>query len=114
MVKFHITWNFTTSYNPETYGTWAQKAIEGTLKPPGLIEFRAQRSLVGSMDVLIVTIWELAVDWGAFAENTCPVLQAEGRANIMNVQTTLWGTSPVVSHQESPIGFEHCIMTAGV
>ena len=96
MVEGHLTWDFVPGVDQQAYGAWARNAVGATLQAPGIIEFRANRNMCGSPQVLVVSVWETAADWGNFLENTWPALEAELHLHAINVHYTLWGTSPLV------------------
>jgi hypothetical protein len=102
MIEVHMTWDFVPGVDRKAYGEWAKKAIGGVMQSPGLIEFRANRNLAGSPQVLIVSLWESMTDYGKFAENVWPPLESEGNAYFQNMHYVIWGTSPVVPQPLRP------------
>lgn len=96
MIEVHQTWDLIPNVDKQAYNAWAKKAVGTTLQQPGLIEFRAHRSLSGSPQILVVTDWETAADWAKFAETLWPALNDELTAFAVNTHFMLWGPSPVV------------------
>ena len=102
MIEVHMTWDFVPGVDRKGYGDWAKKAIGATLQTPGLIEFRANRNLCGSPQVLVVTLWESMAAYGNFTENTWPALEVEVNTYAQNIHYVMWGPSPVVPQPLHP------------
>ena len=96
------TWDLLPNVNNEAYTAWAKKAVGIVLQQPGLIEFRANRNLMGTPQVRVVSVWSALSDWAKFAEETWPPLEAELRGFATNIQAELWGPSPVVPQPLHP------------
>ena len=89
----------------EEYPKWAQSAIQRLLAVPGVVEFRAYRTTIGSNQ--IVTTFEFA-DMASFAawadHEDCKKAHAETFSMGLNVTNELWGPSPVVPKPIRPGG----------
>ena len=59
MIECHETWDLIPGVDQQAYGAWAKSAIGLVMKQPGLIEFRANRNMLGSPQILVVTVWEI-------------------------------------------------------
>jgi len=97
-----MTWDLIPGIDQQGYGAWAKKAIGSVLQSSGVIEFRANRNLAGSPQILVVTEWAALSDWANFAEKVWPSLESEGRSFFTNFSTVLWGPSPVVPQPLHP------------
>jgi len=81
----------------EAYFKWTESAIRRNLSVPGVVEFRAYRTFVGSSR--IVTTWEFAdlAAWAAWEANSeVQNVLAELYTFALNVTSEVWGPSPVV------------------
>ena len=102
MIECHETWDLIPGVDQQAYGAWAKSAIGLVMKQPGLIEFRANRNMLGSPQILVVTVWESAADWAIFGENTWVKLEGELRSYATNIHYTLWASSPLVPQPLHP------------
>jgi len=81
----------------EAYQKWVEGAIKRSLAVPGVVEFRAYRSVTGSSQ--IVSTWEFAdmAAWAAWNSSaTMQTLQGEVHTLALNITNEVWGPSPVV------------------
>jgi quinol monooxygenase YgiN len=81
----------------EAYLKWTEGAIKRTLAVPGVVEFRAYRSVTGSSQ--LVTTHEFAdlAAWAAWSSNPdCLKVMLELHTLALNVTVDVWGPSPVV------------------
>jgi quinol monooxygenase YgiN len=81
----------------EAYLRWTESAIKRTLAVPGVVEFRAYRSVTGSSQ--IVTTYEFAdmTAWAAWNGNPDnQKVMTELHTLALNVSLEVWGPSPVV------------------
>jgi antibiotic biosynthesis monooxygenase (ABM) superfamily enzyme len=81
----------------EAYLKWTEGAIKRSLSVPGVIEFRAYRTVAGSSQV--VTTYEFAdtATWAAWNSNEeNQKLVAELHTLALNVTIEVWGPTPVV------------------
>ena len=81
----------------EAYLKWSQTAVQRVLAVPGVVEFRAYRTVAGSHQVVLT--YEFA-DLGSFAawfenKEVQKVLN-EAYTLTLNVTSEVWGPSPVV------------------
>jgi quinol monooxygenase YgiN len=87
----------------DAYLKWAESTIKRVVAAPGTVEFRAYRPLTGSSQA--VTTQEFA-DMEAYAawagsEETAKI-RAELGTVALNVQSEIWGPSPVVPEPIRP------------
>ena len=81
----------------DAYLKWTEGAIRRTLAVPGVVEFRAYRSVTGSSQ--LVTTYEFAdlsawAAWGGNPDGQKVLLELHTLA--LNVSIEVWGPSPVV------------------
>ncbi len=96
MVILVIKWDIHPD-KTDAYMKWVPTAIERDLAVPGVVEFRAYRTFVGSPQ--IVTTFEFAdvAAWAAWQSS--PEVQkvlSELHALSLNLTSEVWGPSPVV------------------
>ena len=85
------------------YAELAKKTLAAMLHAPGLVEFRANRNLLGSPQVRTTAVWQSLADRAAAREHAdLQALDAEFRAFITNVKLELWGPSPNLSEPARP------------
>jgi quinol monooxygenase YgiN len=80
----------------EAYGKWAASAIKRTTGAPGVVEFRAYRPASGASQVTITYEFADFAAWAAwYATEAVQTVLAELRTLAVNVNTELWGPSPI-------------------
>lgn len=102
MLEVCVTWDLLPGVSQETYGAWAKKAVATTLKQPGLVEFRANRNMLGSPEVRTTSVWRSGGDWIAFAEGGWKTVEQELRGLATNLRMEVWGPSPLVPEPLRP------------
>jgi len=104
MVEMNMTYDFVPGTDPRAWEAFAKKAITAILKAPGVVEFRANRNLLGTPQVRTATVWQTLADWGHFSESAeWHALEAEMRASVTNIRVELWGPSPIVPAPLRPV-----------
>jgi antibiotic biosynthesis monooxygenase (ABM) superfamily enzyme len=81
----------------EAYLKWTETAIKRNLSVPGVVEFRAYRSVTGSSQ--LVTTYEFTdmATWVAWNSNLeIQKSLAELHSLALNITNEVWGPSPVV------------------
>lgn len=94
MIEVSFRYDMLPGVNMKTYGEWARKAVATILQQPGVVEFRASRSLLGSPQVRTSTVFQSAADWERFAKGSWLPLEDEFRSFVTNLRVELWGPSP--------------------
>ena len=96
MVLLVMKWNIHPD-KTEAYLQWTDGAIKRTLAAPGVVEFRAYRPASGASQAVITYEFQDMVAWAAWqsSEDVQKVL-AELRTLTLNVESEIWGPSPVV------------------
>ena len=103
MIEVNKTYDLLPGIDQQAYGQAAQEMIRMMLQAPGIIEFRANRNMLGSPQVRITTLWETLADWAKFAESAERyALESELLAFTTNINVQLWGSSPVVPEPLRP------------
>lgn len=104
MTEVDLMYDFRPGIDLKAYNEWAKKAIETTLKAPGVIEFRAFRNALGSPYIRATTVWKNPSDWSRFTEsNEWIKIEEELRAKFAeNIKVNIWGPSPVVPKPLKP------------
>ena len=96
MIEINIKWDYVAGIDMEAYRDWAERATTTVLRAPGLVEHRANRSLLGAPYVRVVSLWESLADWARFDESAeWQALNAELRKYATNISAEAWGASPV-------------------
>jgi heme-degrading monooxygenase HmoA len=103
MIEVNTTYEILPNTNQQAYGEFAKKAIGTILKAPGLIEFRANRNLLGSPLVRTTSVFRTLSDWAGFAEtDEWRELDAEFRTFVTDLRVEIWGPSPVLPEPIRP------------
>lgn len=61
-----------------------------------MLEFRANRSMLGDPMARTVTVWRSLEDWAKFSEGPWQQIGLEFRGFASHLHVELWGPSPVV------------------
>ena len=81
----------------EAYLKWTESAIKRTLAAPGVVEFRAYRPVTGASQVVVTYEFADLATWAAWRDNEgVQKVLDEIRTLTLNVNTEIWGPSPVV------------------
>jgi hypothetical protein len=103
VIEANMYWDLLPDFDQQAYEGWAKKAIGTMLKSPGIIEFRANRNILGSPLARTTVLWQTLADWAKFAESAeNQAILSELRKFATNIRTELWGPSPVVPEPLRP------------
>ncbi len=104
MIEVQITWDFLPGMDQDEYAVWSQKKVNLHLNAPGMIEFRANRNLLGEPQVRATSIWESMADAANFLESRdYRELFAEGLDTLItNTTINFWGDSPMIPGPLTP------------
>ena len=103
MIEVNTTWDLLPNIDQQAYGEWAKKTVGTVLKAPGIVEFRANRNLLGSPQVRSTAVWQSFADWAKYAESDeWQSLDAEFRSFAINIRIEIWGPSPVLPEPLRP------------
>mgnify|MGYP001076776458 CR=1 FL=1 len=96
MVLWIMKWDIHPD-KAEAYLKWTEGAIKRTLGVPGVVEFRAYRPVTGASQVVVTYEFADLATWAAWYGNEdVQKVQDELHTLALNVNTELWGPSPVV------------------
>jgi len=103
MIEANMIYDLLPGADLQAYQEWAKKATGLVLQSPGLIEFRANRSVLGNPQVRATTVWKSLADWANYNESAeWQGLWNEMLAFATNVSVELWGPSPVLPEPLRP------------
>lgn len=104
MVESVLLYDLEKGVDLDAYADWAKRTIANLMKAPGLVEYRANRNLLGSPYVRSVSVWRSVADWNNFAESEgWKAAEAELRSRYAsNLAVELWGRSPLVPETLRP------------
>lgn len=103
MIEVNTTYELMPNTDQQAYGEFAKKAIGAVLKAPGLIEFRANRNMLGSPLVRTTSIFRTLSDWARFSDSDeWRGLDAEFRTYATEIRVEIWGPSPVLPEPVRP------------
>ncbi|MGD8517986.1 MAG: antibiotic biosynthesis monooxygenase, partial [Anaerolineae bacterium] len=98
MIDVDLRWDFLPGVDQQAYQAWAKKAIGTVLQAPGMVEFRANRNMLGPPQVRATSVWKTMADWANFDEGDAwEALKSELLDQYAhNYSVEIWGPSPVV------------------
>ena len=98
MTEINVLYDLRPGTDLQAYQEWAKKVIAIILRAPGIIEFRANRNVLGEPNIRTVTVWKSLSDWGNFAESTQwqEIVTELSTRFAQNIQVGIWGPSPVI------------------
>jgi len=103
MIEINMTYELRPNLDQQAYGEWAKKAIEVILKAPGIVEFRANRNILGSPQVRSTTVFQTLADWAKFVDSDeWRTLEIEHRGFATDIHAEVWGPSPVLPEPVRP------------
>ena len=103
MIEVNLTYDLLQGIDSKAYSEWALKTVGAVLKAPGLIEFRANRNILGSPQVRSTSLWRSLADWANYTDtDEWRQLETEFRAFISNLRVEIWGPSPVMPEPVRP------------
>jgi heme-degrading monooxygenase HmoA len=104
MFEVNLLYDFVPGIDRAEYLEWAERVIGMIMQSPGLVEFRAQRNVLGSPFIRTTTIWKTQADWVNFFESAkWQEIEAELRARFaINIAVEFWVPSPVVPETLKP------------
>ncbi len=102
MIEGHVTYDLVPGVDQEAYVAWAKKTVASILKQPGIIEFRANRNVLGSPQIRTTSVWRSGPDWFSYADGPWKASEAELRRFATNIRVELWGPSVLVPEPLRP------------
>ena len=103
MIEVNTTWELLPNIDQEAYGEWARETVGKILKAPGLVEFRANRNILGAPQVRSTAVWQTLADWANYTDsNEWQALDNEFCAFATDIRIEIWGPSPVLPEPVRP------------
>lgn len=102
MFECDMTYDFLPNVDMKAYVEWAKKVWGIMAQQDGMMEFRANRNVLGSPQIRTVTMFRSLEDWAKFNQGTWQTLQAELRMFATNIKIEIWGPSPVLAQPVRP------------
>ncbi len=103
MIEINKTYDLLPGIDQQAYLEYSKRALATLLKARGIVEIRAQRSLLGSPHVRLTIVWETLADWATFAEGPeRQKIDSELLKFAGDVGIELWGPSPAVPEPLHP------------
>lgn len=102
-IVVHWSYDYRPGIDKKAYAEFAKKAIATFMKVPGLIEFRANRNVLGSPQARATTVWRSLDDWAKFGgTKEWRAIEAALRTFVTNIQVEIWRPSPLVPKPVRP------------
>jgi hypothetical protein len=103
MIEADLSFDLLPNVDMKAYGEWVKKTVASVAKQPGMIEFRANRNIVGAPQIRTASVWQSLGDWSKFTEGSdWQSMLAELHGFATNVKVDLWGSSPVMPEPVRP------------
>ena len=103
-----VLWVMKYDINPDkldAYGAWAQGAIPSAVGAGNVVEFSGYRPVSGSRGVVTTASFADLADWQAWYESDAvQTIIVEMASVTLNLETELWGSSPVLPQPIRPGG----------
>lgn len=98
MIEANLCYDLLPNVDLKAYGEWVRKTVGTIAKQAGVVEFRANRNVLGGTPMIrTCTLWQSLGDWSRFAEGDAwQSMQMEMRGFATNIRLELWGPSPMV------------------
>ena len=96
-IEVNRYWDLLPGIDQKAYAEFVKNAIATYMKAPGLIEYRANRNVLGSPQVRMTLVWQSLSDWAKFADSKeWAALETQRRTFVINYRVEIWGPSPLV------------------
>ncbi|MFC1493587.1 hypothetical protein ACFL6O_06450 [candidate division KSB1 bacterium] len=104
MIEVNMTWRFLPKINHKDYVGWAKAANNIMIQSHGMIEFRANRNLLGSPQARITTVWDKLSSWADFNEGRDWQTQKSILLDrfAAEIKVEIWGPSEIVPEPIRP------------
>jgi len=102
MIEVTITWELRPEIDLEAYSAFAKDSVGKAIQAPGIVEFRAHRSLL-TPKIRATYVWQSLADWATFQESPeWQGLMTAFNSFTANVEIDAWGSSPVMPEPVRP------------
>ena len=103
MIEVNLSYDLLPNFDQKAYTEWAKKTVGGILKASGLIEFRANRNMLGDPQVRSTSVWKTLADWANYVDSDeWKTREQEARGFVKNIKVEIWGPSPIVTEPLRP------------
>ncbi len=103
MIEVNLSYDLLPNIDPKAYSEWAKKTVGRLLQAPGLVEFSANRNMLGDPQVRSTSVWKSLADWANYNESDeWRTLEEEARGFVTNIKVEIWGPSPIVPEPMRP------------
>ncbi len=102
-VEVCMTYDILPGVDKKAWAEFAKFSVATYMKAPGLIEWRANRNLLGSPQVRITNVWQSFGDLAKFRQSEeWAAVETQLRTFVTNIRVEMWGTSPLVPKPVRP------------
>lgn len=102
MIEVVQSYDLLPGVDQQAYAAWAKDGIGIVLQQKGLVEFRANRNLLGSPQIRTVSVWRSMTDWDEFNNGAWMQLDQQLRKMATNLKIEVWGPSSLVPEPLRP------------
>lgn len=102
MIESVMTFDLLPNMDMKAYQDWVTKVGVTMANQPGLLEFRANRNMLGNPQSRTVTVFKTMEDWARFNQGPWQSIGLEFRRFAANIHVELWGPSPVMKETIQP------------
>ena len=102
MIEAVMTFDLLPNIDMKAYQEWVDKVGVTMASQPGLVEFRANRNMLGNPMSRTVTTFQSLEDWAKFSQGPWQSIGFEFRKFATNLKVELWGSSPLMSQPVRP------------
>jgi len=102
MIEAVMTFDLLPGIDMKSYQEWATKVSTTMASQPGMLEFRANRNMLGNPMSRTVTVFQTLEDWARFNQGPWQTIGLEFRRFATNFKVELWGPSPVLKETVRP------------
>jgi hypothetical protein len=96
-IEVHWCFDLLPGTDQKAFAEFVKNVIATCMKAPGLIEYRANRNVLGSPHGRATTVWQSLSDWAKFVESKeWAEIEAKARTFQTNIRVEIWGPSPLV------------------
>lgn len=96
MIEAVLTFDLLPNVDMKAYQDWLTKLASSMAKESGIVEFRANRNVMGDPMSRAVTVFRSLEDWAKFTEGPWQTIGPEFRQFATHIRAELWGPSPQI------------------
>lgn len=102
MIEAVLTFDLLPNSDLKAYQEWVAKLGSTMANQPGVVEFRANRNILGNPIGRSVTTFRSLEDWAKFTDGPWQQIAHEFRGFATNIRVELWGPSPLLKEPIRP------------